>query len=113
MVRAIRNLLWFVVGFLAVATFAVSAEAATCAITNADGFIYLTADPLAECSGHVLMDSTEYSQVPTLQALFAMPDSGQLAAAWAAGFTIPMICYLVAWGFGVAVNFFKPENERY
>lgn len=88
-------------------------DAATCAEANADGFLYLSVTPLAECSGHVLMDSTEYSQVPTLQALFAWPESDQMVKAWMAGFTLPMVCYLAAWGFGVVVNFFNSDKERY
>jgi hypothetical protein len=103
---------WLVVGF-ALSSIVIDASAATCARANVDGFLYLSTDPLAECTGHVLMDSTEYSQVPTLQSLFAWPESDQMVAAWMAGFTIPMICYLAAWGFGVVVNFLKPENERY
>jgi hypothetical protein len=106
-----KTLFWLLVCITLAAP--LSASAATCAKTNVDGFVYLSAESLAECSGHVLMDSAEYSQVPTLQALFAWPDSGQLASAWLAGFTIPMICYLVAWGFGTVVNFFNSDNERY
>lgn len=105
---------WFVVVFSALFVFFTGdATAATCAKTNVDGFLYLATDSLADCSGHVLMDSTEYSQVPTLQALFAWPDHSQMAAAFMAGFALPMTFYLVAYGFGVVVNFFNPRNEGY
>lgn len=107
-----KRAFWFLAA-MATVVIVSDAAAATCAKTNVDGYVYLSADPLAECTGHVLMDSTEYSQVPTLQALFAWPESDQMVQAWMAGFTIPMICYLAAWGFGVVVNFFKPENDRY
>jgi len=107
-----KRAFWLFVG-LGLAVFALNTEAATCAQTNVEGFIYLTTQSLAECGGYVLMDSSEYSQVPTLQALFAWPESDQVIAAWMAGFTLPMLCYFVAWGFGTVVNFFKPETERY
>jgi len=102
-----------VLGCLWLALFAFDATAATCVVAMADDSLRLSTTPLAECTGYVLMDSSEYSQVPTLQALFAWPESDQMVAAWMAGFTLPMVCYLAAWGFGTVVNFFKPENERY
>lgn len=85
---------------------------ATCVQASEGGYLFPSADPLAECSGWVLMDALEYSQVPTLQALFAWPDPSDLGQIWLVGFSLPMIVYLAAWGFGKVVNYFNPEHER-
>ena len=102
-----------VTAVIVLAMVSVAASAATCAKTNVDGYLYLSTDALAECSGHVVMDAAEYSQVPTLQAIFAMPEIEKAGAIWLAGFSLPMITYLAAWGFGVVINFFNSDKERY
>lgn len=48
----------------------------------------------------------------TIEQLFNFPLSEDLNQAWLLGFGLPMICYLVCWGYGVVVNFFKPQNEE-
>lgn len=42
-----------------------------------------------------------------LTQIFSMPASPDVATAWMLGFSLPMICYLAAWGFGVVINMFK------
>lgn len=61
------------------------------------------------CSGYALMTAAEYASTPTLAALFATPDSEGVRQAFMAGLSLPLILWLSAWGFGVAVNWF---NER-
>lgn len=111
MFRRLRRIT--ILAALVVALLSQCAEAATCVTQDAFGNLQATSDPLSECTGWALMDVTEYTEVPTLHQIFAMPELEDAGAIWLAGFSLPMIVYLVAWGFGVVVNFFKPENERY
>lgn len=64
----------------------------------------------ADCAGYALMTAQEYAATPTLAALFAVPDSATVQSAWMAGFSLPVILWLVAWGFGVVINMFR-SNE--
>lgn len=60
--------------------------------------------------GYALLSASEFGDVPTLQALFSMPETASIQDAFLAGFSLPVICYLTAWGYGVVVNWF---NSRY
>jgi len=42
-----------------------------------------------------------------LNSIFAQPDQAQIISAFMAAFTLPIICYMVAYGLGVVVNFFR------
>lgn len=63
-----------------------------------------------DCAGYALMTATEYADTPTLAALFAQPDAEAIQSAFSAGLSLPLILWLVSWGFGVVVNFI---NERH
>lgn len=61
------------------------------------------------CAGYALMTAQEYASTPTLATLFATPDAESVQQAFMAGLSLPLILWLVAWGFGIVVNWF---NER-
>ena len=84
---------------------------ASCVNFDALGNLFQTGDPIASCSGFVLLDSTEFTDFPTLQSIFNMPLAADLSQLWMVGFSLPIIIYLTAWGFGVVINWFKPINE--
>ena len=46
-----------------------------------------------------------------LAALFAMPDPASVQDAFVAGFSLPVICYLTAWGYGVVINWFYDDSK--
>ena len=85
---------------------------ASCININPDGTLYQTGEAMADCSGYVLLDAVEYTDLPTLQSIFAMPVAEDVAKLWVTGFSLPLVVYLVAWGFGVVINWFKPEHEN-
>lgn len=59
--------------------------------------------------GYALLSANEYMDVPTLAALFSLPETASLQEAFIAGFSLPVICYLTAWSYGVVINWF---NDR-
>ena len=63
------------------------------------------------CTGYALMTAEEYAGTPTLAALFAMPDAETIRLAFMAGLSLPLICWLTAFGFGVVVNWFNSRAE--
>ena len=72
-------------------------------------------DPNA-CNGGVVLTPEEFATItasPTLQDIFSIPLASDLAQLWLVGFSLPLILYLTAWGYGVVVNFFNPDKERY
>lgn len=63
------------------------------------------------CSGYALMTAQEFASTPTLAALFAMPDPETIQSAFMAGFSLPLILWLTAWGFGVVVGYINSRAE--
>lgn len=72
--------------------------------------LQVVGDWTSACQGYALMNSEEYAATPTLAALFAMPDADTIRTVFIAGFSLPLILWLTAWGFGTVVNWF---NSRY
>lgn len=46
----------------------------------------------------------------TLSKIFSMPAVSDVATAWTIAFTLPLILWLTAWGFGVVINMFKHDH---
>lgn len=46
----------------------------------------------------------------TLSRIFSMPAVPDVATAWSIAFTLPLILWLTAWGFGVVINMFKDHH---
>ena len=57
-------------------------------------------------NGYVMQSVTMLGEQPTLTDIFAMPITDDLAQMWSLGFGLPMLCYLVAYCYGVVVNMF-------
>lgn len=66
-----------------------------------------TGVPAASCTGYLLVEPSEYQQIITANNLYALPASQDFAAAWSAGFVLPLTVYMAAWGVATLVNFFK------
>lgn len=64
------------------------------------------------CAGYALMTAQEYAATPTLAALFAQPDAGSIQQAYMAGLSLPLILWLVAWGFGTVVSFINDRVSK-
>ena len=96
---------------------------AVCAYIDANGNVIYDSTPPASCTTYLLMDSADYTafqnlqtgdaQSITFQDVFAIPESEVLGQAFWYGFSLVILCYLVAYGYGVVINFFKPSHDRY
>lgn len=47
----------------------------------------------------------------TVAELFAVPSSPDLATIFMQGFSLPLICYLVAWAYGLLISFIGENHE--
>ena len=86
---------------------------ASCVSFDSSGVLYQTGESVADCTGYLLLDASEYSDFPTLQSIFQIPLAEDLAQLWAVGFSLPVIIYLSAWGLGVVINWFRPSHDKY
>lgn len=80
-------------------------------ITNmnlaAAGSVTLTYNvPLMTC------DPAYIFGTPTLQQIFATPQSSDLVLAWSWGFMVPLMLYLVASNYQALINFFDHREEH-
>lgn len=50
------------------------------------------------------------ADVPAYVTLFEMPANESIQAAFIAGFSLPMICYLASWALGALVRFASRDN---
>jgi len=69
-------------------------------------------DPLqtTPCPNYAILSGQDFANVPTLTDIFTMPLAEDLQQMWMLGFSLPIITYLTAWGYGVVINWF---NEKY
>jgi len=49
---------------------------------------------------------------PTLTDIFTIPVAADLWQMWELGFGLPVLCYLVAWGYGTVINMFDDRNRH-
>ncbi|POZ53303.1 hypothetical protein [Methylovulum psychrotolerans] len=75
-------------------------------------FLAVSAKSLEDCTGFVLLSAQEYSSLPTLTDIFAMPLESDLQQMFMTGFGLPMIAYLVSWAYGTLINWFKPSYDE-
>ncbi|MGZ5009685.1 MAG: hypothetical protein ACXV74_01850 [Methylobacter sp.] len=73
---------------------------------------------LADClaidpAAFVAVSASTLATQPTLQDIFTMPIASDLAQMWSLGFSLPVICYLTAWGYGVVINWFNERHDHY
>ena len=64
---------------------------------------------IENCTDYILLTASEYTSLPTLTDIFTFPVAEDLQQMFTLGFSIPMVAYLTAWGYGVVINWF---NER-
>ncbi|NIK07712.1 hypothetical protein FHY11_001178 [Xanthomonas arboricola] len=63
-----------------------------CVALQPDGTLIPTGQPVAECSGYVLVSSAEHGVYEVVQQVFQMPDK-EVALGWFAG-TLSLIVFL-------------------
>lgn len=80
---------------------------ALCVVMNADGSLSPTGEPVASCSGYVLLSGSEYSMVGAIDQALGVPDSTQ-AMGWFVGpFSLVVGLYIVARMAGAPIQVFK------
>lgn len=70
---------------------------AICVVFDASGLATFPGTAPTSCAGYVLIDSTEYQAQSLVDSVLGIPDPSYLAAAWGAGFLLPMTVALVAY----------------
>lgn len=56
----------------------------------------------------VLLSATPIKELfELLNAAFTTPPPGDIAAAFSAGITLPLLCYLISWAFGSVIKFIR------
>lgn len=81
-------------------------------VTNSGGINLSTTQTIDTCTTYVLGTAQDYASLPTLTDIFTMPLAGDLSQMWMLGFSMPIITYLTAWGYGVVINWFS-DKKRY
>lgn len=77
-----------------------------------NGSLQVVGELTDACSGFALMTAQEARDVPTLAALFAVPDAGTVADAFMAGCGLPLILWLSAWGFASVIHFINDRVDQ-
>lgn len=80
---------------------------AICVTFNSKGEALFPGTAPTACPGYVLIDSTEYQAQSLIDAVLGIPDSSYLAAAWSAGFLLPMTVALAAYCVRAVVSPFR------
>lgn len=78
---------------------------AVCVDVDSAGLLHANATPVDSCPSYVLVDASTYTNLPTIQDLFAVPLAADLQTLWMLGFGYPIIFYLVAWAYQVVIDF--------
>lgn len=66
---------------------------------------------LAAPSGVARFPPCDPTQYLTYTDVFTIPGSPDVATAWMIGFSLPLILYLTAWGFGVVIGMFSNRRD--
>lgn len=66
----------------------------------------LAIDPLA----FIATSASSMATQPTLQDVFNIPLAANLTQMFSLGFSLPILCFMVAWAYGTVINFF---DSRY
>ena len=53
---------------------------------------------------------SQFVEQPTLADVFNIPVSSDLKTMFLTGFSLPVICYLVAWGYQVVIGWFDQRD---
>lgn len=82
---------------------------AMCIDIDANGFLIQSIQTIDTCTTYALLTAQEYKVTPTLQDIFNIPVASDMLQMWELGFGLPILCYLVAWGYGTVINFFNDK----
>lgn len=70
-----------------------------------DQWVQLTEEQLAQTINAASDGTVLLRLYELLELAFSVPEPTDLAAVWMAGFSLPVICWLVSGGYGTVINF--------
>lgn len=78
------------------------------------GQLQPTPQSIEDCTGFVLLEPSEYQQFMLGSSLFdpSVISQAQAQTLFMAGFSLVIISYMVAWGYGAVINWFRPEHDK-
>lgn len=76
----------------------------SCATVDANGFVHQDPTPVAQCTGFVLVSSSEYANLSASMEPF---DYAQGATLWSFAFTSVLMCWFVARGAGTILGLIR------
>lgn len=79
------------------------------------GLVYSEVAAIADCpaTAYIGVPQSQYSDLPSLTAIFTIPVADDLQQMWMTGFAVPVICYLTAWAFQSVIGWFENKNGQY
>jgi hypothetical protein len=85
---------------------------ASCIVENAvTGALELTTDSAEACTGYLVLDSAEYTQMQLFSAAFEVPTVVQLQELFLWSFGLVVIPYLVAWAYQTVIDFASADEH--
>lgn len=83
---------------------------ALCVALNSDGTLSQTGQPVSECTGYVMVSSSEYGVYQAVQDAFAVPTPEQASAWFAASWGCVVVMFIVARLVGSVVSMFDSRH---
>lgn len=83
-----------------------------CLTVTGGVLMYSEVASIADCpaTGYIAVPQTQYSDLPSLTAIFSQPIATDLQQMWMTGFAVPVICYLTAWAFQSLIGWFEKNH---
>lgn len=80
---------------------------ALCVTLNSDGTLTATGQAVSECTGYVMVSSSEYGVYQAVQDAFAVPTPDQASAWFVAAWGAVVVMFIVSRWVGSVVAMFK------
>ena len=82
-----------------------------CLTVDTAGSVFATTVTTAtDCTTYIAVSADTFVTQPTLQDIFNVPIASDMLQMWELGFGLPVLCYLVAWGYGTVINMFSRNH---
>lgn len=74
-----------------------------CATVDAQSALIVNTTPVGECTGLVVLSVEDWPGT----SVWAMPTPDDMMTVWFAGFSVPMVLFLISWAIGRIVHVFR------
>lgn len=82
---------------------------ALCVALNSDGTLTPTGQPVAECTGYVMVSGSEYGVYQAVQDAFAVPTAAQASTWFVASWGCVVVMFIVGRCVGSVVSVFNTK----